>query len=226
MRQGAWSFVTLVFASVVFSSGVAFGGPLRCHVIEHSDTGGTVEVLTDETLAPAWWPEGNKPQIVWRPAPAPMSPRLTLKFANSTLAEMGRVPSGGYIRFRIPPPTQPDDTQVILDLPTESVVFKREQLKYGRDFGSDDETQPAMDIVFPNEDWSAIKAAITEGGRLSVKLIRKGQALSDTTFDLGNWDARDALLAKAARRVAAADPKACTTASIPVIDMTSQGTKP
>ncbi len=229
MKNASLSVAVSVLALSVFFSSTVLSAPLRCHVIEHSDTGGTVEVLTDENPAPSWFPEGNQPQILWEPAPAPLSPRLTLAFFNSTLAQMGKVPKGGHIRFHVSAPAGPDDTQVIIDLPAaEPMVFERGQLQYGYDFGSDDETQPAMDIMFATDEahWSPIKNAILSKGRLNVKLVRKGKILSQAMFDFGNLDARDALLAKAAQRVAAADPKVCTTAAPPVIDMTPRRSTP
>jgi hypothetical protein len=224
MIQAPWRIVVLALATGAFYPCGAFANPLRCDVTEHSDAGGTVEVSTDENPAPAWFPDGNKPQIFWKPAPAPTSPQLVIKFADSTLKQMGKDPLGGHIRFRVPPPTVPDDTQVVLGLPDgETLVFQNEQLKYGHDYGSDDETQPAMDIDFSDGEahWGAIKAAIKDGGRLSVKLVRNGKTLSQALFELGNYEARNALLGAAAKKIADADPKSCTTAPYPVMDMTS-----
>jgi hypothetical protein len=226
MKRALGAALFIALAQIAFYSDTAFGDALRCHVIEHSDAGGTVEVGTDENPAPAWWPEGNKPQILWQPPPSPASPSLVLKFVDSTLKDIGNVPRGGHIRFRVPPPTEPDDTQVIIGLPgADAIIFEQEQLQYGSDYGSDDETRPAMDVGFGDDvaHWSEIKTAIMDGSHLTVKLVRNGKVLSEATFDLGNHKARDALLAQAAQKVASADPKVCTTAPLPIRDMTSGG---
>ena len=222
MNCARWSAIAVVLAASSIGSKVAADAPTRCDVAERSANGGVVEVYTDETPAPAWFPLGNKPQILWRPPPAPPSAQLVLGYPNATLMEIGNDPSGGHIRFRISPPTANDDTLVIVSLPNrESYTLRGHDLLYGRDFGSDDESRPVMDVAFgrDTESWTKIRSAIVEGRTLKVELVRHGQTLATVEFDFSNRAARDVLLAQARHKVASSDPHVCTNTPRPVVRM-------
>ncbi len=225
MRIALWSVAFPLLIAVGTCPCAVLGAPMRCAVVETSALGGVVEVRTDDTPAPEGWPPGmwplgkNKPYVSWRPPPSPKSPVLVVGYFGSTLANMGSEPSGGHIRFRISPPTSPDDTRVILSFPNgETLTLKDDDLHYGRDFGSDDEKRPVMDVDFSSKaaGWAKIKSSLIEGSRLGVKLVRHGETMADVTFDLSNRVARDALLALARRKVMEADRQVCTDAPLPV----------
>jgi hypothetical protein len=224
MQHFRWSWVAPVLACVWTCPCAAYGAPIRCAVAETSTLGSVVEVNTDDMPAPAGWPPGvwplgkDKPAVSWRPPPAPQGATLVIGYLGSTLASFGGEPRGGHIRFRISPPATPDDTRVILKFPDgEDEVFHGADLVYGRDYGSDDETRPVMDIGFTSPDarWPKIKSAVMEGARLGVQLDRHGETLAYVMFNFANRDDRDALLAMARRKIMAADPQVCTDAPLP-----------
>jgi len=199
-----------------------FSAPMRCAVVEASTLGGVVEVNTDDSPAPDGWPPGSWPlQIRWKPPPAAQSPALVVGYVGSTLEKMGIEPGGWRIRFHVSPPTTDDDTRVIVSLPDgASWVFRGDDLQYGRDFGSEDDSRPAMDIGFGSDSedarWPKIKSALRKGPRLRVQLVRHGETLADVVFDLSNRKARDALLVIARQQVLSADPQACTDTALPI----------
>ena len=220
MRRALWSVVLLLVADVCICPGAAFAGPMRCYVAESSAAGGVVEVSTDDAPAPDWAPTDLKRAIKltihWMPPPSPQSPRLVVGYDGATLLDMGNEPGGGHIRFRISPPAAADDTRVVLSVPDgQTFTLQGHDLHYGRDYGSDDESRPAMDVSFGSA-WPKIRSALTERGRLGVKLVRNGETMAEAVFDFSNREARDALLARARREVEASDPHVCTDAPRPV----------
>jgi hypothetical protein len=225
MRRALWSVVLPMVASVCMCPGGAFGAPMRCDITESSAAGGVVQVLTEDSPAPGWPKEikrALKLQLLWRPPPSPQSPQLVVGYAGATLQDMGNEPSGGHIRFRISPPATADDTRVVLGLPDgQTFLLQGDDLHYGQDYGSDDESRPVMDVAFGPRDgaWPKIRSVLMERGRLEVKLMRHGELMAETVFDFSNLKARNALLAQARRKLAASDPQVCTTAPIPVVRM-------
>ncbi len=224
MRRALWLTALPMVAGVWIYSGAAFAGPMRCDIAESSAAGGVVEVNTDASPAPDWSPtelkRSIKQQVHWMPPPSSQSSRLVVGYVGATLLEMGNEPSGGHIRFRISPPATADDTQVVLSLPDgQTFTLQGDDLHYGRDYGSDDESRPAMDVTFGSGDaaWPRIRSALTERGRLRVKLVRNGEMMAEAVFDFSNREARDALLARARRKVEASDPHVCTDAPRPVV---------
>jgi hypothetical protein len=224
MRRVAWSIVLPVLASTCIYPSVGLSAPMRCNVTESSPLGGVVEVNTDDTVLAPPWPAGfpfgkGHPQIRWRPPPSLLSAQLVVGYVGSTLTDIGKDPSGGHIRFRVSAPRRADDTQVILSVPDSGTfTLKGDALQYGRDFGSDDESRPVMDVVFGPDapSWPLVKSALLERGRLEVKLVRHGETITDVMFDLSNLEARDALVAAARHKVMEADPQVCTDAPLPV----------
>ena len=198
--------------------------PIRCHAVTNSSVGGSVEVDTDETPAPAGWPMPwpfgkGKAQVRWKPAASGPGAELVVGYPDAALRSMG-MPSGGHIRFRISAPQGPDKTQAILRLPDgQSFTLQGNALGYGKDYGSDDETRPVMDVVLDPRDphWPAIRSALTAGGRLGVKLVRDGKTMTDVVFNFSDLAARDALFLEAWRRVTAVDKQVCTDAPRPVV---------